>query len=185
MTFEGAENHFDVDWVDQQTALEYVTQLVCWARIFCIEDDGEGFSGVEYWKNHILSFSALEEDWRGEFESNFVGFGERALNTLKLPRSGPDANPASEEYKDAEKLIWGLLSNASMWKITHAKGLTHSVHLGTFLDMPENEGMDAAPNTFGELLRYGTVNLRQTRENVVIVPKHIPSQTWKKGILEP
>lgn len=183
--FDNDDGAFNPDWIDPKVALEYVTQLVCIARIFMIEDDGKGFSGTEYWKNNIFAFSAMQEDWRGESVTGFVGFGDRAFAALQQPRSGPNANPESQDYKDAERLIWEQLAGASMWKVTHANGLTHSVHLGTLLDMPENEGKDAAPGTFGELLRYASVNLRQTRHDVAMLEKHMPRTTWKKGVLEP
>lgn len=60
LMWEDEDTKFNLDWIDPMVALEYVTQLVCITRLFYIEDDGEGFSGVEYWKNHILAMSALE-----------------------------------------------------------------------------------------------------------------------------
>lgn len=72
-------------------------------------------------------------------------------------------DPDSEKYKKAVYLIWEMLANVSMWKLPHTHGLTNPVQLGTLVDLPENEGKDAAPGTFGELLRYGTVHLRQVR----------------------
>ncbi|KAJ5586973.1 uncharacterized protein N7459_002738 [Penicillium hispanicum] len=183
--FEGADGKFDPDWIDEKVALEYITQIICWSRLFCLEDAGEGFSGLEYWEKHIFGFSAMQEDWRGECVTSFVGFGERSFEALQLPYPGSDAGPASEKSEFANKLVWELLANASMWKVTHAHDLTYSVHLGTLLDMPENEGKDAAPGTFGELLRYGSVHFRQTREDVVRMPNPRPSITWKKGVLEP
>ena len=184
---EGADEKFNPDWIDEKVALEYITQIICWARLFCLEDPGDGFSGVEYWEKHVLAFSVLQEDWRGEYVTSFVGFGERSLEALQLPRSGPVSNEDSDlkKHQNAEHLIWELLANASMWKVTHAHDLTHSVHLGTLLDKPENEGKDAAPGTFGELLRYGTVHFQQTREDIVTVPRVRPSTTWKRGVLEP
>ncbi|KAJ5156812.1 hypothetical protein N7492_009615 [Penicillium capsulatum] len=184
LMFEGRDANFDLDWIDQTVALEYVTQIICMSRIFCLEDAGDGFSGIGYWQNHVLGFSAMQEDWRGEQVTSFVDFGNRSLEALQLPRSFSQTDPSSEKLKYAEKLIWEQLANASMWKVTHAHDLTYSVHLGTLLDMPENEGKDAAPGTFGELLRYGSVNLQQTRETIVRLPNSLPSQTWKKGLLE-
>ncbi|KAJ5602269.1 hypothetical protein N7510_011803 [Penicillium lagena] len=176
---------FDPDWVDPVVALEYVTQIVCFTRLLCLENNGEGFSGVNYWQKHILAFSALEEDWRGEFITSFVGFGPRAYEALTCSHSGPNADPTSKKYHDAERLIWELLAHASMWKVAHGHRLTHSVQLGTLLDMPENEGKDAAPDTFGELLRYASVHLRQTRDSIVRMPNLRPSETWRKAVLEP
>ncbi|OGM42780.1 hypothetical protein ABOM_009019 [Aspergillus bombycis] len=185
MMFEGETAEFDPDWIDPAQVLEYITQIVCWTRLFCLEEAGEGFSGVDYWQNHIFAFSCLEEDWRGEYVTSFVGFGERAFDALQLPHSGPTVDQSSEKYKEAEKLIWELLASASMWKVAHAPGLARSVYLGGLLDQPEHEGKEAQPGTFGELLRQGTVRLRQTRTDVVRMPTLRPSTTLKKGVLEP
>ncbi|KAJ5580034.1 uncharacterized protein N7459_006019 [Penicillium hispanicum] len=184
-TFENMTESFDYDWIDFNVALNYAAQIICITRLFCLEDTGEGFSGVDYWRNNVLALDGGEETARVEWHGTFVGFGQRALDTLTLPYSGPDADPTSDKYKEAEKMIWDMLANSTIWKVTHAKGLTHTPQLGMLLDMPENEGKDAAPNTFGELLRYGTRHLRQKREHVARAPKPEPSATLKKGVLEP
>jgi hypothetical protein len=44
--------------------------------------------------------------------------------------------------------------------------------------------MDAMPGTLGELLRYGTVYLRQRREGIERMVTPRLSRTWKKGVLE-
>jgi hypothetical protein len=48
----------------------------------------------------------------------------------------------------------------------------------------ENEGTDCLPGTFGELLRYGGVRFRQTREEVVTTEPKRPKVTMRKGLLE-
>jgi hypothetical protein len=185
LTFENMDEKFDLDWIDYDVALDYGVQITCLTRIFCLEENEEGFSGLDYWRNNVLALSAGEEIARAEWQRSFVGFGQLALDILTLPCSGPDADPTSQKYKDAEKMIWDLLANSTIWKVSHAKGMTHTPQLGVLLDMPENEGKDAAPNTFGELFRYGTRHLRQKREHVAKCPKREPSKTWKKGVLEP
>lgn len=114
-----------------------------------------------------------------------MGFGERAFETLQLQHSDPNLDRSSEKFKVAEKIIWELLANASMWKVGHAHGLAHSIYLGSLLDQPENEGKDSQPGTFGELLRQGTVHRRHTRKEVVRRPTPRPNTAFKKGVLEP
>ena len=94
-----------------------------------------------------------------------------------------DADPDSEDYKEAYNLVWRLLTKSSLQKITHGKNLTNSVHLGVFWD--ENKGTDAEPGTFGELFRYGTVHFEQTRPEIAYVKAPRPPRTMKKGLLEP
>ncbi|OJJ42649.1 hypothetical protein ASPZODRAFT_137036 [Penicilliopsis zonata CBS 506.65] len=184
-TFENMSENFDYDWVDFNIAAGYAAQIICLTRLLCLEESDDGFSGVEYWRKNVLALDAGQETARTEWNSTFVGFGQRALDILALPCSGPDAEPTSDKYKDAEKVVWDMLANSTIWKVTHAQGLTHTPQLGTLLDMPENEGKDAAPNTFGELFRYGTRSFRQKRESVLRMPKREPTMTWKKGVLEP
>jgi hypothetical protein len=123
----------------------------------------------------------LKEDWPAEA---IVGFsGEKIFKLLTLSRETGDKD--SEEYKEAENLVWNLLAQASMEKITHGKGLTKAVSLGILLDMPENEGKDRAPGTFAELLRYGAVHFRQKRDHIVTLEAKKAATTMKKGVLEP
>jgi hypothetical protein len=97
-----------------------------------------------------------------------------------------DADPESEEYKLAEKTAWRLLMKSSFQKITHGKHLTHSMHCGALMDLPENEGRDQELGTFGEVIRYGSVHLEQTRESIVYVDPVIvaPELVIRKGIFE-
>ncbi|KAJ5273077.1 hypothetical protein N7478_008202 [Penicillium angulare] len=183
--FEHMDPKFNLDWNDINLSVVYASQMACATRLFCLEENDEGFSGVDYYRNHILALSGELDFARAEYARGMPGFGPFALGVLTLPYSGPDADPTSEKYKDAEDMIWDLLANATMWKIYHAKNLTLTPHLGILLDLPENEGKDALPGSFGELLRYGTLHLRQTRERSARPEKVEPSQTWKKGIIEP
>jgi hypothetical protein len=97
-----------------------------------------------------------------------------------------DADPESEDYKLAKKAAWTMLTKSSFQKITHGKNLTHSMHCGALMDLPENEGKDQEPGTFGELIRYGSVYLEQTRESIVYVdPVAVaPKLVIHKGIFE-
>jgi hypothetical protein len=54
------------------------------------------------------------------------------------------------------------------------------------MDLPENEGKDQEPGTFGELLRYGSVHLEQTRESIVYVDAVNVEEKFviRKGLFE-
>ncbi|CAE7208171.1 hypothetical protein PTNB73_07583 [Pyrenophora teres f. teres] len=92
-----------------------------------------------------------------------------------------DPNENSAEYKKAESLIWKMLAQSVLQKIIHVKGLTHSLHCGTLLDMSENEGKDGE-----ELLRYGSVHVEQTREMEYIEAPAVKADVIiRKGLLEP
>lgn len=171
------------DWkVSIEKAAEYVTQLVCWWKICCLEDAGDGFSGVDYWMNNVFLFH-LAEDWPAEVALGFGNnFGHRLMDLLAMDRVNGD--PDTEEYKKAEEIVWGILARSCMQKVTHGGALMHSLQLGTLWDLPENEGKDCAPGTFAELLRHGSVCLRQKRDSILPVEPVRPAVTWRKALLE-
>ncbi|KAM0548800.1 hypothetical protein ACHAPJ_009797 [Fusarium lateritium] len=147
--------------IDPQSLLEYISQVMCWRRLTMLEDTGDGFNGSQYWQEKILGIDPRTENWLAE---DIVGFasGQRLYDLFNLRL---DSDPESEDFKQAHKLVWNLLSRSSWQKVTHGKGLTHAPHLGSIWD--ENDGKDSEPGTFGDLLRWGSVNLRQKRESIV------------------
>lgn len=170
--------HWDFK-VSAQTVFEYVLQVIAWQRLCRLEEPDGGFNGAEYWAKHILIWDVLTENWGGEALLGFVGSGEKLFALLGVAL---DSDPTSDEYKEAHELCWRLLTKSSLQKITHGKGLTDSVHLGLLWD--ENEGADCKPGTFAELLRYGAIHFRQTREQIDVRTAPPPPQLIKKGLLE-
>lgn len=166
ISYEEAEAAaFDWDWkVPAPELMEYIAQVMCWRRMCMVEDDGTGFNTSEYWQRHVLCWSSLEENWGGEATVGFGKFGPRAFELFQVRL---DADQDSEDYKEAYKLVWRLLTKSSMQKVTHGKGLTHTPHLGMLWD--EDDGKDYVEGTFGELLRYGAVNFRQKRDDILRV----------------
>lgn len=159
---------------------EYVTQVMCWNRLCLLEDAGDGFSGVEYWTNKVLLWDGLQETWGAETTLGFKGCGRRMFDLFALPLDG---DPTSQAYRDAEGLVWRLLSRSSMQKVFRGKALTHDTELGELWD-EDQEGHDCKVGTFAELFRYGCENFRQTRGQIAYVEAPRPSKTYKKGLLE-
>ncbi|EHK25610.1 uncharacterized protein TRIVIDRAFT_189376 [Trichoderma virens Gv29-8] len=131
-------------------------------------------------QTHIFCRDVLTENWGGEMTVGFEGTGQKMYALLSLKR---DIDPKSAEYKRASDLVWRLLTTSSMQKITHGKNLTHSVHLGMLWD--DNSGKDCEEGTFAELLRYGTMRFRQTREKIMCKEAAKARLLLKKGVLEP
>ncbi|KAH8645732.1 hypothetical protein BX600DRAFT_391118 [Xylariales sp. PMI_506] len=176
---------FDVDWLEPDKVVEYVAQILCWTRLCCLDNPDDGFSCADHWEKKVLCFDVLHEDWRGETLFGINGFGQKCLDFLALPVDADDSTLEQQQKKeDASKLVWTLLTDTGMQKITHAKNLTVSVHLGTLWDMPENHGKDCGPGTYAELLRHGTVHFRQKRERIAIIPTEKSKLRLKKGVLE-
>ncbi|KAI4955796.1 hypothetical protein J4E91_000003 [Alternaria rosae] len=175
------EAGFKWEWkVDEQTLIGYIGQCLAWIRLTWLQEPNGGFDGVTYWAEKILLWHALSEDFPAE---NTLGFD--SADFMKLLTMRVDADESDVEYEKARKATWGMLTQSVMQKITHGKGLGETLHIGTLLDLPENEGIDAAPGTLGGLLRYGSVHLEQTRDMPYIkAPAVDPKCILRKGLLE-
>ena len=151
-----------------------------------LEDTGDGFSGVDYWMKHIYLFDAVRETVGGE---TMVGFDqERMFRYLTMERDSLSASAkpmAEHDYESAKDFTWYLLTSASMLKISRGPGLSHQKGLGAVLDEPENRNKHCEPGTFFELLRFGSLHFKQTRDGIVTVKPSQPSITLKKGLTEP
>jgi hypothetical protein len=180
------------DWkVSLPELLDYAMQMVAWNRVALLEDAGDGFSGADYWTRHMLLLDYAPETG---MPMKLLGAahhgGGRMLELLSMSRLPENNNQreedkVEEDRKEAERVVWETLAHSSMWKISHAKGLTHKPQLGTLLDARENDGRDRAPGTFMELLRYGTVHFRQKRASPSLREAPRPGFTLRKGLLDP
>lgn len=186
---EAAQHRFTWDFdVPVGTVMEYISQVLAWARLTTLEDAGDGFSCADYWRRHVFLFDALEEDWGAEA---VIGFDGRRLFDLLSMKIEPgqdeveEEEDATERRRLAEDMTWRMLTRSSMQKVTHGKGLIRGQALGGIWDAPENEGSDAVPGTFAGLLRYGASHFRQTRPSVFHLEPPEPPVTYKKGVLEP
>lgn len=56
-----------------------------------------------------------------------------------------------------------------MQKITYGKRLTDKITCGALMNLSENKGRDEEPGTFGQVIRYGSVYLEQTRASIAWV----------------
>ncbi|KAF2732756.1 hypothetical protein EJ04DRAFT_440520 [Polyplosphaeria fusca] len=171
------------DLKDPVVILEYVGQILAFMRmVFLDKADDEGFNCTEYWSKHILIWDTLTEHWAAEHMMARTGPHPRIMELLAVRR---DADPESQDYQDAYKLTWRLLTKSSMMKVTSGHGMSITPHLGVLWSMPENEGKDCAPGTFAELLRYGSVYFDQTRNGVDYLETGRPAKTLNKTLKEP
>jgi hypothetical protein len=165
--------------VPYKTVMDYITLLLCWQRLCMLEDAGSGFSCAGYWMEHIFVVDALREGMGGDTMAGFQA--EKMYRYLTMKRDALD----TPDYQLAYELIWFMLTESSMLKIVHGKGLAHTKCLGTLLDEEKADGRSYERGTFFELLRYGSVHFKQTRDNVRVVEQWKPKVTLKKGLLEP
>lgn len=176
---KGVNFHFKVPIIE---VFEYAIQVVAWTRLTKLDDTGDGFSCSDYWLNHILGIDAISETWPAEM---LLGFNVGGQSKLDVLSTRLDADENSEQYKLAHKVIWQILCESSMQKISHGKDMSVYVQLGTLLDSPENSNKDHEPGTFAELLRYGTVHFRQKRLQIATRMPEASHTPIKMGHLEP
>lgn len=182
MDYDAAQSkNFNWDFkIEPAKVMEYIAQVLSWIRLCMLEDPDGEFSGAEYYAKHVLLYDVLPENWAAEATIGFIGQDFFDVLNTRL-----DTPPESPEYQKAYRTIWRLLTRSSMQKVTHAKNLTNDLSLGILWDMKENEGQDAAPGTFAELLRYGSVHFEQRRKEIEYVKAQKPEQVLKKGLFEP
>lgn len=171
------------DFKEMVTILEYVGQILAFQRMCHLDKaDEEGFNCCDYWEKHVLIWDALTEHWAAELLTNRIGPHPRIMELLATRR---DTDPDSEDYKEAYKLTWRLLTKSSLMKVTSAQGMTITPHLGALWSLPENLDKDSAEGTFAELLRYGSVHFEQTRAMIDYLVAGRPKTAVKKTLLEP
>lgn len=164
--------------VNNSIIFEYAAQVLCFLRLTLIEgSEADGFNGAEYWKSKIFLYDCLQECFAAERATEFSG--ERIYQALSTRL---DADPLSTEFKLAYDMTWELLANSSMMKVTRGSGLSVGMHLGAIWD--QDIDADIRPGTFAELLRYGSIHFRQTREMVSQMEARAPVKTFAKGPLE-
>jgi hypothetical protein len=159
----------------------YTVQVVAWARLTMLDDAGDGFSCSDYWLHNIMGMDAILETWRAEVILGYAG-GQSKLDVLSTRL---DADKESDEYKQAEKVVFSMLGESCMQKISRGKSLLVATQLGALLDLPENADKDHEAGTFAELFRYGTLHFRQKRQHIEERAPEVKSTPIKKGHLEP
>ncbi|KAI9150725.1 putative glycosyl transferase FCK3 [Paramyrothecium foliicola] len=151
--------------------VEYAAQIYIWTRLTLLEADAaNAFSGASYWRKSVMRID-FNETLGAEC---VLGYNIGGQSTLAILNTRLDADKSSEEYKQAYKVIWFILSECSMQKIYRGGNVFAAVQLGTLLDLPENEGKDCEPGTFAELLRYGSVHFCQKRHEITVRDPEAP-----------
>ncbi|KAJ6263439.1 hypothetical protein Dda_2002 [Drechslerella dactyloides] len=166
--------------VDGFTLNQYASQVLAWWRL-CIINGGEKegeFDYADYAEKHILWIEGFKEMYGAQ-----VVVGMEGKDLWDAFNTRLDADPKSEEYQRAHKMVWGMLTKCCWQKVSHAKELTTYPDLGMLWSM--KPGTDNAPGTFTELLRYGAEHFEQVREEVLIKDYKKPTTVMTKGLYEP
>lgn len=172
--------------VEVDKVIEYAAQMVCWQRVFMLEDAGDGFSGADYWPKNILWIKCNQEILRAfykpgsevpDFQNSRLRFEQFCLKV--------DGPKDTKEYQAAEEMVWTVLADSSMLKIGTIKGMVDWVSLSSLWNSPEGLGKDAEPGTFADLLRRVPLQYRQRRRDIRAFEGKRYHTTFKKGHLEP
>lgn len=160
--------------------MDYIAQMLCWERVCMIEKDpaNDGFSGRECWESKTFLF----EGW-GETApaGRMIGWkGQDLFDVLATPTAKIEGGEGGERYEKSKRVVWHMLANGAMQKVYRGSMLVNP-SLGTLWD--RSEGADGRVGTWAEVLRWGSVNLEQTREmERVVAPRVV--MTIEKEVLE-
>lgn len=160
-----------------EAKLDYFVAYLAYERLRLLEDPYDGFSGPSYCKNRVLLI-----DYK-EFAVGAMLTNDSGPKQMKLFNTRYDQAQDSEDYREAKDFFTNILSSAAMLKQYHWRD--HDVPtLADLWDRPENHGMDAEPNTFGEYLRYISSHYTQDRTIAGLKFPPIREKVLVAGLLE-
>ncbi|KAI1758126.1 capsular polysaccharide synthesis protein-domain-containing protein [Xylaria castorea] len=160
---------------------DYLAAFMCFERLRKLIDPSDGFSGPEYYSNHMLLFPALEETYCFQQQTNWSGTRQFELLTAK--RIGDDV-VRDEKWQAAEDFVTHALANTSTMKLSHGPAGALDSFLADLWDCKEHQEKDNVEDTFAAYLRYGSVHFDQTREMVPIKMGWPSEEVLICGVLE-
>ncbi|KAK0724926.1 glycosyltransferase [Lasiosphaeris hirsuta] len=167
---------------------DYLNQYLAFERVRLNREPGPGgFDGPSYFQKHFFLLDARTEMFYGQ---DFDG-GEAVVRWLSLPREiTREPEESGHDQDRAREFVHNILARSSMCKFSQGTarlGLTFLV--ATHWSKPEHADADCRPGTWGELLRHGSINFRQTRmPGTCLTPLEVVVETetiTNLGILEP
>jgi hypothetical protein len=163
--------------IDNSLMNDYVAHALAFKRIRMLQDPSDGFNGPQYWEQHAFVLP-VQETFLGQLLCGFDG--QRQYNLLSQRREGVDPRDIDPAAAD---LVRELLSHSSTMKLSHGLKNNKIVHLSKLWDLPENADADIEPGTFAAYLRWGSINLEQTR---ILEPLSVRCgpEVLKAGVLE-
>lgn len=161
----GSIAHSEMDEAQKKAAtaaiMDYGTQLLCLERLLQVRDPQDGWDGRAWVDTKAILFPALDEMWRYQLKTDFLGTKQFALLTTAQDE------PNEEKRKEAKEFVEDVVANSMMMKLCHGAGIMKS-NLADLWDDIEHEGTDCAPGTFAEYLRWASVSLRQKRSLTIV-----------------
>ncbi|RYC64379.1 hypothetical protein CHU98_g1848 [Xylaria longipes] len=160
---------------------DYLASFMCFERLRKLIDPSDGFSGPEYYSNHMLLFPALQETYYFQQQTNWSGTRQFELLTAK--RTGEDVM-RDEKWQAAENFVTTALANTSTMKLSHGPAGALDSFLADLWDCKEHQEKDNVKNTFAAYVRYGSVHFDQTRKMVPIKMGWPSEEVLTCGVLE-
>lgn len=139
--------------------MDYGAQIHCLERLRDLVDQDDGWDGRAWIDTKCFLLPAMEEMWRYQPSTKFLGSRQFAL--LAARREGGEPEPLRRE---AEQLVHDMLANTLMMKFCHGLKGAMASSLADIWDAAGSANTDGDPDTFAGYLRWGAVHLRQTRK---------------------
>lgn len=146
--------------------VDYIAQVFCLERVRHLVDPSIGWNGPEYFKSRVLLFDCSPEVYYAQRLTMWDG--RKQFDLLSRKREGAEG---TEEYKEAEEFVQGILANSATMKISHGLQTAGREYLAELWDKKENEYADCTPGTFAAYLRYESEHSKQIRR---LEPRLLP-----------
>ncbi|CCF36262.1 capsule polysaccharide biosynthesis protein [Colletotrichum higginsianum] len=170
------EKHEEV--TKSRAIMDYGAQVHCLERLRDLVDKEDGWNGRDWIERKAFLLPALKEMWYYQERTGFMGYKQFELLTTRY-------DAPEEQRKDAETFVNDMLANTLLMKFCHGLKNAMASSLADIWDDPQHHDTDCAPETFAEYLRWGTINLRQTRQ---LVPEKLTpaeGEPHRVGMFEP
>ncbi|KAJ3578607.1 hypothetical protein NPX13_g1958 [Xylaria arbuscula] len=161
---------------------DYLAAFLCFERLRKLIDPTDGFSGPEYYSNHMLLFPALQETYYFQQQTNWSG--KRQFELLTAKRTG-EGVVKDKNWQAAENFVIDALANTATMKLSHGPPGALDSFLADLWDSMEHQEKDNIEGTFAAYLRYGNVHFEQTRDMVPVKMGWPSEEVLNCGILEP
>ncbi|KAK3063789.1 hypothetical protein LTS18_012739 [Coniosporium uncinatum] len=164
-----------------QSKTDYLPQNFTFERVRRLIDPSTGWKGPEYWQQHALQMSMMEDCITAVELTGWDGEKLWRLLCQKLPVPGESP---TEEQGLAQRVVQESLTNSWMLKLMH--GLVGDMFKQKTLGLHwrADEGTDDIEGTYAAYLRWGSVHLRQTRTWSPVPVKPLEAN-FTGGLLEP
>ncbi|KAL8325713.1 hypothetical protein RB597_008809 [Gaeumannomyces tritici] len=170
---------------DPQKIMDYGVQVFCLERLRELVDPKDRWDGPDYFSKNMLLLPASSEMWHYNNLAVDKGRKQFELLSTRRPDGGLLRKEELEKSAAAESFVQDVLANRFVMKLCHGLKDVLDEPLTSSWDDPQNDGVDCAPGTYAEYLRWGSVHLKQTRKLEPAVLEPLTTEPYKIGLYDP